>query len=421
MTADTHSGETGEAPRRDPTVKNVVLLALSSALSMTGGSLVMTVTALTGAMLATGRGDLTLLGLALPYAALSTLALTAQFVGTMASTIPASLMMRRTGRRLGFTIGQSIGIAGAALSVHAIFQNDFWLFVAGGFVLGMHNAFWQYYRFAAADTASPAFKPKAISFVMAGPVLAAILGPELAKRSIDIFDPILFAGAYAVIGVLCVATIAVLQFIEIPKPPRRSFADTGRPLGIIARQPRFIVAILSAMIGYAMMSLVMTATPLAIVACGFDFNDSAFVIQWHALGMFLPSFFTGILIARFGALSVIKAGVLLNLGCVGFALSGVALAQFWAALVLLGVGWNFMFVGGTALLTETYRPEEKEKVQAMNDFCVFTLVAISSLSAGALHYLLGWAAVNLAIVLPMLLAFAAALWLRFSDKPAPAQ
>lgn len=402
--------------RRDPTVKNVVLLAASMALSMTGGSLVMTVTALTGAMLTAGLGEVSLLGVALPYAALSTLALTAQFLGTMTTTIPASLLMRYTGRRLGFTIGQTIGIGGAALSAYAIFENAFWLFVAGGFVLGMHNAFWQYYRFAAADTASPAFKPKAISFVMAGPVLAAILGPELAKQSIDIFQPVLFAGAYASIGVLCLVTIAVLQFIEIPKPPRRAFADSGRPLAVIARQPRFVVAILSAMIGYAMMSLVMTATPLAIVACGFDFNDSAFVIQWHALGMFLPSFFTGILIARFGALSVIKAGVLLNLGCVAFALSGVALAQFWAALVLLGVGWNFMFVGGTALLTETYRPEEKEKVQAMNDFCVFTLVAISSLSAGALHYLLGWTAVNLAIVLPMLLAFAAALWLRFSEK-----
>lgn len=412
MTSDTQSGALNG---RDPTVKNVMVLAASLALANSGGSLVMTVTALAGAMLATGRGDFSLLGVTVPYAALATLALTMQFVGTMSATIPASLLMGRVGRRIGFTIGQCFGITGSLISTYAIFQNNFWLFVLGGFTLGVHNAFWGFYRFAAADTASPAFKPKAISFVMAGPVFAAIVGPEIAKHSIDFFAPVMFAGAYLAITGLSLTAMILLQFIEIPPPKRKLKGESGRPLPVIMRQPKFIVSVLSAMIAYAMMSLVMTATPLAIVACGFSFSDSAFVIQWHVLGMFLPSFFTGILIARFGALTIIKLGVLLNLGCVAAAMSGVELANFWAALVMLGMGWNFMFVGGTSLLTEAYRPEEKEKVQAINDFCVFSLVALASLGAGAIHFALGWNAVTLTVVAPMLIAFFAALWLRLSE------
>lgn len=414
----TSNAEANSLKGRDPTVRNVVLLAGALALSNSGASLTMTVTALAGAMLAMGKGMLELPGFSVPYAALATLGLTVQFFGTMSATIPASLLMGRIGRRAGFTIGQCFGITGGLLGAYALFQNDFWLFVLAGYVIGIHNAFWGFYRFAAADTASPSFKPKAISFVMAGPVLAAILGPEIAKRTADLFEPILFAGAYASISVLSVLAMMVLQFIQIPTPQRRKKGESGRPLSVIMRQPKFIVAVMSAMIGYAVMSLVMTATPLAIIACGYEFSDSAFVIQWHVLGMFLPSFVTGILIARFGALSVIKVGALLNLTCVAVAMSGVELANFWFALVLLGVGWNFMFVGGTSLLTETYRPEEKEKVQAINDFCVFVLVALSSLGAGAVHFALGWNAVTLTTVVPVLLAFIAALWLRLAERKA---
>ena len=383
----------------DPTRRNVMLLSAGLALSMSGGSLVMTVTALTGTMLA-------------PRPELATLPLTVQFILTMATTIPASLLMRRVGRRVGFSVGQSIGVIGALVSCYAIFDQNFWMFVAGGGLIGSHNAFWQYYRFAAADTASADFKSRAISYVMAGGVIAAFLGPELAKHSRDLFAPIMFAGPYAVLAVLSLCTISLLQFIRIPELTVEERKDSGRPLIVIARQPAFIVAVLSAMLGYAVMSLVMTATPLAMAASDHGFADTAFVIQWHVLGMTVPSFFTGHLIRRFGVLTVIKTGALLNLGTVVVGVSGVDVKEFFLALVLLGVGWNFMFVGGTTLLTETYAPAERNKAQALNDFLVFGLVSVGSLASGAIQNLLGWDAINVTVIAPMLIAFLAALWLR---------
>ncbi|MDP6705258.1 MAG: MFS transporter [Alphaproteobacteria bacterium] len=393
------AAETPAIARNNHTRRNVVLLAAGLALSMSGGSLVMTVTALTGTMLA-------------PRPELATLPLTVQFILTMAATIPASMFMRRFGRRIGFSVGQLIGVIGALVSCYAIFVLDFWLFAVGGGLIGAHNAFWQYYRFAAADTASADYKSRAISYVMAGGVAAAVLGPELAKHSRDLFEPILFAGSYAVLGLLCLLTVALLQFIRIPDLTVEERKHSGRPLRVIARQPVFIIAVLSAMLGYAVMSLVMTATPLAMVACGHDFADTALVIQWHVLGMTVPSFFTGHLVRRFGALTIIKAGALLNLGTVVVGLSGIDVTEFFLALLLLGVGWNFMFVGGTTLLTDAYTPTERNKVQALNDFLVFGLVSVASLAAGAIQNLLGWQAINLTVIAPMLIAFLAALWLR---------
>ncbi len=390
--------------RRDPTRKNVLMLAICQALAMSGSSLVMTVSALAGYMIAEDKS-------------LATLPMACQFLATMLSTIPASLLMRRVGRRAGFTFGQLFGLAGAAVSSFAVFHGNFELLIFGAFLLGIHNAFWQYYRFAAADTASEAFRARAISYVLAGGVIAAVVGPELSKLSVDFFAPVRFAGGYAAVVFLILLAVVLLQFIDIPKPSRED-SRGGRPLSEIARQPAFVVAVLAAMLGYGVMNLVMTATPLAMAACSHGFEDTAFVIEWHILGMFAPSFFTGHLIKRFGALNIITTGIVIMFACLAVHLSGIGLWQFWAGLVLLGVGWNFMFVGGTTLLTETYTPAERAKVQALNDFLVFSTVSIAVFSSGALQHLFGWSWVNLAMIAPMAIALAATLWLRY--RPASA-
>jgi MFS family permease len=391
----------------DPSRRNVVLLALSLALAMSGVSIIGTVSPLVGHMLAVDKS-------------LATVPLAMQMAFVMVSTFPASLLMRRVGRRAGFILGQFIGLTAGVICVTAIHQGSFVLFTVGSALFGSHNAFWQYYRFAAAETATAAFRSRAISLVMSGGVIAAILGPELAKLSRDLLAPFTFAGAYAVIGVLCVASVGLLAFINIPKPEAQELKDTGRPLAEIGRQPLFVVAVLSAMIGFAVMALVMTATPIAMMASGHEFDDAAFVIQWHLLGMFVPSFFTGHLIRRFGVLNIIFVGVLLNLACVGVNLSGVEVLQFWGGLVLLGFGWNFMFIGGTSLLTETYQPAERAKAQAFNDFFVFGLATVGSFSSGAMLNAFGWDAVNYAVIAPALVTSAAIVWLRLVHRPSAA-
>jgi MFS family permease len=363
-------------------------------------SLIITVHALAGFMLATDK-------------TLATLPLGVMFTLVMISTIPASLFMKRYGRRLGFVLGQTIGTVAASISVYAIYQESFWLFVVGAGFLGTHTAVWQYYRFAAADTASEAYRSRAISYVLAGGVVAAILGPELAKYSRELFAPVVFAGNYVVIAIICLITITVLQFVSIEAPSAEERSGSGRPLLMIVRQPKFVTAVLSAMCGYGVMVLVMTTTPLAVLDNEHSFNDAAFIIQWHILGMFVPSFFTGHLIRRFGVLRIILVGTLLTAICVVVNMSGVGLPQFWIALVALGVGWNFMFIGGTTMLTETYEPSEKAKVQATNDFLVFGTVAVASLSSGILFNTIGWQGVNLAVVIPILLMLAVTVWFRF--------
>lgn len=389
--------------------RNVLILAICQALSMSGSSLVMTVSALAGQMLATDKS-------------LATVPLALQFTATMVTTIPASLLMGRVGRRVGFTLGQLVGLCGAALSCWAIFQGDFWLFAAGSCLLGVHNAFWQYYRFAAADTAGPDFRAKAISYVLAGGVIAAILGPQISKWTVDLFDPVLFAGGYVGIMVLSTITVLLMQLVRIPKPGVKRFIAAGRPLIEIIRQPTFILAVATAMFGYGVMTLVMTATPLAMTICGFGFSDTATVIQWHVLAMFAPSFFTGDLIKRFGVINIIIAGTVLNVGAMAINLSGINIANFTGGLILLGLGWNFMFIGGTTLVTETYQPDEQAKVQAFNDFLVFGTVAAASFSSGALQAKLGWTAVNITLAVPMFAVFMGAVWFKISGpgRGAPA-
>ena len=256
-------------------------------------------------------------------------------------------------------------------------------------LIGSFQGFAILYRYAAADTASEAFRPRAISLVLAGGVVAALAGPELAKWSHDLLDQIPFAGTFVVIAVVQSISWIFLIFVRIPTPTAAERATSGRPIGVIVRQPVFMVAILGAMIGYGTMTFLMTATPLAMVACGFHFEDAAFVIQWHAVGMFLPSFFTGSLIQRFGVIRVMLTGAFAYLACIAINVSGIELLQFFSGLVLLGIGWNFLFIGGTTLLTQAYRPEEKAKVQGLGDFLVFTSSTIAAFSSGAMNHAYG--------------------------------
>jgi MFS family permease len=364
---------------------NVALLTLCQALTMTGNSILATTASLVGFSLLVDKSWATL-----PTAV--------QMTGTMAAIVPASFLMARFGRRSGFTVGAAIGAIGAAIAVLAIFLAVFPLFCLGTFLLGSYTGFSAYYRFAAAEAALPSFRGKAISLVMAGGVAAAVFGPETAKWSRDLFDPVLFAGCYAMIVLFCLASIVALRFVHLQPPATPAGAPLARPLRAIVSQPIFLMSASVGMIAYGMMSLVMTATPLAMLGCGLRFEDAAFVIQWHALGMYAPSFVTGHLIDRFGATRIMLIGVVLLVLCAATALSGVALGQFWLALVLLGIGWNFLFIGSTALLTGAYSQAERAKTQAANDFLIFGMVAMSSFSSGVLLAGFGWEAVNLLLL-----------------------
>jgi MFS family permease len=320
------------------------------------------------------------------------------------------------GRRAGFLIGALGGAAGAGVGAYALIVGSFPLLVVGSGLSGVYMAAQGFYRFAAADAASPAFRPKAIAWVMAGGLLSAILGPELAKAFRESLAPTPFAGAYVAAALLNLAGAGLFFFLDDPRPERlpRAERNTGRPLAEIVRQPRVAVAIICGMVSYALMNMVMTSSPLAIVGCGYDPDDAAGVVQAHVLAMFGPSFVTGHLITRFGVERIIALGLVLLAGCAAVALSGVALEQFYIALVLLGVGWNFGFVGATAMLTAAHAPEERSKVQGLNDFLVFGLVTVASFSSGALMDSLGWNAVNLAMAPFLTLAGAALIWLAFS-------
>ena len=383
--------------------RNIILLSICQALSISGSTLVITVTALTGKWLA-------------PMPSLVTLPITFQFVATMLSTIPASLLMARIGRRAGFTFGQLIGITGALLATWSIIESHFWLFTLASGLLGAHNAFWQYLRFAAAEVATDNFRPRAISYVLAGGVLAAVLGPQLAKWNIDLFAPHTFAGAYFMVCVLSAMTILFLQMIRIPKPAIRAFNSSGRCLRIIIMQPKFLIAVSSSAIGYGIMNFLMTSTPLAMQYCGFSFDKSVTVIQLHVVGMFLPSFITGTFINRFGVERVILCGVCILGLCIAVNLYDQKFFNFWLGLILLGIGWNFMFIGGTSLLTETYKLKERAKTQASHDFIVFGAVALTAFFSGALHEAFGWSFLNIAAIFPLILVFFASFWYCLSVK-----
>jgi len=328
-----------------------------------------------------------------PDKSLATLPVTGYTVGVALGAIPAAMLMRRVGRRLGFAIGSIIAIAGGLLAMLAIIYGSFVGFIVTMTIAGLAGAFVQQYRFAAADSGSPELRTKAISWVLAGGIVAAVVGPQTVIHTHDLFDPIPFAGSFLAMSGLAALGLVILLFLggEARLPPKaEATVATGRSLAEIARQPRFIGALLCGMGSYALMSLMMTSAPLAMVACGLGESNAALGIQWHVLAMFGPSFITGNLIARFGKLRIIALGMILLAAAAAVALAGIDLYNFWVAMVLLGVGWNFGFIGATTLLTETYRPEERSRVQGINDFAVFGAVSVASLSSGQLLAHVGW-------------------------------
>ena len=385
--------------------RNVALLCATQALLFTNNTILISINGLAGYALAADTDKW-----------MATLPVTSYVIGAALTTIPVSQLMRRVGRVNGFTIGTLIGILGALICGFAVYSHSFWTLCAGTLVMGIYNASGQYYRFAAADVASIDFKSKAISLVMAGGLVGGILGPQTSKMTKDIL-PAEFLGSYLALIGFCILALALQRMMSIPRLTAAEQKDQGRPLSEIARQPAFIVAVLSGMIGYGVMNLLMTATPLAMQNCAHPFSDAAFVIQWHVIAMFAPSFVTGSLIKRFGVRTIMFTGVLLSLCCVAIALSGVDVMHFWIALMLVGVGWNFMYLGGTTLLTETHTPAEKAKVQGANDMAIFITMAISSASSGWLFSARGWEIMNYGAVPFLLLTGLAIVFLRGGKRP----
>lgn len=342
---------------------------------------------------------------------LATLPVTAFVVGTAAGTLPAGLLMRRFGRRPGAIAGLLAGAAGGGVSALAVTIGSFWVLCLGAFLMGFAAAFVQQLRFAAADTASEAFRPRAISFVLAGGIAAAIIGPQSIVYAADLVPGIPYAGAYLAASLLALAAAFVLLLLDIPRPPRIIGLGSGRPLAEIFARANVLVAVGCAASAYALMNFVMTAAPLAMVLHDHPRDAAILGIQWHVLAMYGPSFFTGSLIGRFGAERVVLAGLLLLIGSATVALTGLSIAHFWGALVLLGLGWNFGFIGGTAMLSRTYRNEEKERVQAVNDLIVFGLVAVSSVLSGKVLVAGGWDAISL-VVLPVVAVILVVLVIR---------
>ncbi|GAB4210552.1 MAG: MFS transporter [Synechococcales cyanobacterium] len=378
---------------------NVFKLVGCQALAMTGNSVLFTVAALIGANLVTDSRWATF-----PLALLH--------LGTMIVTIPASLAMAKWGRSRGFGGGILVGMAGASLGSYAVVAHSFILFCLAMFLLGAFNAFVGYYRFAAAEVATESFRSVAISLVVAGGVVAAILGPQLATWSRLLLSEAVYAGSLLVIIALQILSLPLLASVQFPDWTLQTHTETGRPLRQIMTQPVFAVAVVGSMVGYGVMVLIMTATPLSMVADHFPFEQAAFVIQWHILGMFAPSFITGSLIARFGVLTIMGVGGVLNLACITINLLGMSLGHYWGALLLLGIGWNFLYVGSTTLLTEAYAPPERLKTQAAHDFLMFSAVTVATLISGSALHMGGWPIVNW-LGLPLVVtSLVVTLWLR---------
>jgi len=372
-----------------PSGRIVLALASTQALFQTASVLIMTIGGLAGQLLA-------------PEPSLATLPIAMVALGTAIATIPASMLMARLGRRPGFILGTVLGAVGGAAAALGIVKGSFPLLCLGTLLVGTYQGFAQFYRFAAAEAVPDRFRSRALSMVLAGGIVAAFAGPHLGAITRDLLFGAAYAGSFGAVVALSLFGTAILAATPLPAPaivdpdvePVRSLAE-------IARQPRFVAAIAGATVGYAVMVLIMTATPLSMLAHHHSVSDAAFVIQWHVLGMFVPSFFTGWLVSRFGVSLIMLAGVGLLLGEVAIVVSGSDMLQFASALILLGTGWNFLYVGGSTMLLETYRPSERGKVQALNDFVIVGVTAGAAFSAGALVENLGWYGLNLAVVPPL--------------------
>ena len=386
---------------------NLLLLTLCQGLFLTNNVTFMAINGLVGLSLA-------------PSPWMATLPITGYVAGGALCASLVARHQRAWGRRRAFQAGTLVAVLSSALCAYAASTQQFWLLVVATLLAGYYNANAGLYRFAATELAAPRYKERAISWVLAGGIIGAVAGPNLASATRDAL-PVAFAGAYAALVAVALLALVVLSFIRFPPLPLPSAARPGRPLREIARQPVFIVAVLGCALGYGVMNLLMAATPIAMSQCAHPFKSTALVLEWHVLGMFVPSFFTGSLIRRFGCLPVMASGVLLNLVCIAVALSGVDLMSFTLALLALGIGWNFLFIGGTTLFTEAYRPEEKTRAQAAMDTVIFTTMALTSFSSGALVTTSGWSYLNLGSIAPVLLAAAALAWLALQRRGAQNQ
>ena len=376
----------------------LLLLTLCQALFLTNNVTFIAINGLVGLSLA-------------PLGWMATLPVTGYVVGAALSAMPVARLQARVGRKRSFQVGLIVAALSAAVCALAVSLGSFWLLVAATVFAGFYSANGALYRFAGPELVAPAFKERALSWVLAGGVAGAFIGPNLASATRGWFA-VPFAGAYLALVGVALVSLVIMSFIRFPAhlPPLPG-AASGRTLAELARQPTFVVAIIAAALGYGVMNLLMAVTPIAMQQCKHPFESAALVLEWHVLGMFVPSFFTGNLIKRFGALPVMAVGALLNFVCVAVALSGVDLMQFLVALFALGVGWNFLYTGGSTLLTQTYRPEEKNRAQGMMDTCVFWTMALSSFSSGALITTKGWTWLNVGSLLPIALVLSAVVWL----------
>ncbi|HEY8382489.1 MAG TPA: MFS transporter [Microvirga sp.] len=376
--------------------RNALILACAQSLGGASPAIVISLGGLVGQSLS-------------PDKELATLPVSLLQLGLATGTIPAAMLMRRVGRRTGYVIGALIGVLAGCVASAGIASAAFALFCLGTFLAGWWGSFVQSYRFAATDTASDTFKARAISWVMAGGLVAGFIGPQSVILTRDLLPATPFAGAFLAQAGLALLTTLVVSALR-PTPVEQVVVQGGRPLGEIMRQPRFVTAVVAGLVTYGLMSFVMTAAPIAMVGCGHSVGDAALGIQWHILAMFGPSFFTGRLINRFGKERITALGLILTAAAAVVGLSGLAVAHFWIALILLGIGWNFGFIGATALVTDCYRPEERTKVQAANDFLVFGSVAIASFASGSLLHNGGWDLVNWLVFPPVAVALALVAW-----------
>ena len=384
--------------------RNILLLACCQALLLTNAAGLIAMSALVGFSLTETK-------------TLATLGATTYVLGSALATMPASLWMARVGRRTGFMTGALVNVGGCALAATALWLHNFALFCAATAIIGIYNAIGLQYRFAAAEIAAPADRAKAISLVLAGGIVGGFLGPETTRWGQHLFETP-FLGSFVLLAAWALLALAFQSRVRVPPPTLEERAGGGRPLSKIVRQPVFIVAALSGALSYGLMNLLMVATPLAMSFCSHPYAQAALVIEWHVVAMYAPGFLTGNLIKRFGVLTIIVAGVALMASCVAVALAGDTVAHFLIALVLVGVGWNFMYTGGTTLLTEAYAPAERAKTQGANDLVIFTTMGISSFASGALVSSAGWEKMNLGALPVLAVALGAVLWLALSRRAA---
>jgi len=382
--------------------RDIFLLACCQALLLTNAAGLITMNGLVGYRLADTK-------------ALATLGVTSYVLGSAAATMPASLWMARVGRRMGFMAGALINVGGCALAALALALGSFPLYCVATAVIGVYTAIGLQYRFAAAEVSALKDKAKAISLVLAGGIVGGFVGPESVRRAAELLETP-FLGSFVVLALYAIAALAVQSTVRVPKPTIEESSGAGRPLAAIVRQPVFIVAALAGGLGYGLMNLLMTATPIAMSFCNHPFAATALVIEWHVVAMYAPGFFTGAIIQRFGVNNVILAGLALIAASVAVALNGVTIAHFVAALALVGIGWNFMYVGGTTLLTEAYAPAEKARTQGANDFIVFATMCVSSLASGAMVSTAGWDAINRAVLPFLALIAASVIWLTWRRR-----